>query len=135
MATSKDFVACHAGPPRSKTSVQSLIAIRDNPSLARELVWNRLRRTGRPDGYAKGDVKKLRIALGAEKDTPFVVSHTPLSRTDAIWTDAGEIPGHHVMFSANPDKLGVFIRDQRTLIPLEYPGEPLIEFVNGLKVD
>ena len=70
-AMSEDFLACHAGPPRSKVTVRKLIDIEEHPTLARELVWNRLRRTGRPDGYAKKDVKVLRASLGAESDTPF----------------------------------------------------------------
>jgi hypothetical protein len=135
LAKSKDFVACHGGPPKRKTSLRNLIDIHDSPRLAQELVWNRLRRTGRPGGYAKRDVKTLREALGAKKDTPFIVSHTPLSRTGAVWTDAGEIPGHHIMFSANPEKLAVFVRSGCDMIPLEFPGEPLLDIVNAIEVE
>ena len=98
-------------------------------------MWNRLRRTGRPEGYAKRDVKMLREAVGAKKDTPFIVSHTPLSRTGAVWTDAGEIPGHHILFSANPNKLAIFVRSGHDMIPLEYPGEALLDFTNALDLD
>lgn len=132
LARSSDFVACHAGPPRGKTSLRNVIDLHDNPRLAREIVWGRLRRTGRPDGYAKRDVKALREAVGVKKDTPFIVSHTPLSPTGTIWTDAGEIPGHHILFSANPEKLAIFVRSGCDMVPLEYPAEPLLDFVNSL---
>jgi len=135
LAISKDFIACHGGPPRRKTSLRNLIDIHDNPQLARELVWNRLRRTGRLDGYAKRDVKTFRDAVGAKKDTPFIVSHTPLSLTGTTWTDAGEIPGHHIIYSANPEKLAIFVRSGCDMIPLECPSEPLLDFVNALAVD
>jgi hypothetical protein len=135
LARSQDFIACHGGPPRRKVSLRSLIDIHENPQLGHELVWNRLRRTGRPDGYAKRDVKTFREALGAKKDTPVIVSHTPLSATGTTWTDAGEIPGHHIMFSANPEKLAIFVRSGCYMIPLEFPGEPLLDFVNALEAD
>jgi len=132
LAKSGEFIACHGGPPRRKTSLRSLIDVQDDPELAREIVWNRLRRTGRPEGYSKREVKMLREAVGAKKDTPLIVSHTPLSRTGAIWTDAGDIAGHHIMFSANPDKLGIFVRSGCDMIPLEFPGEALLDFTNAL---
>lgn len=135
LARSRDFVACHAGPPRRKTSFQNLIDLPDDPRLAREILWGRLRRTGRPDGYAKRDVKAFREAVGARKGTPFIVSHTPLSRTGTIWTDAGDIPGHHILYSANPERLAVFVRSGGTMIPLEFPGEPLLDFVNDLETE
>jgi hypothetical protein len=135
LARSKDFIACHAGPPRRKVSLRKLIDIKQHPMLARDLMWNRLRRTGHPGGYGKRDVKALREALGAKKDTPFIVSHSPLSQTGAIWTDVGEVPGHHVVFSADPNKLAIFIRSGHEMMPLEYPGEPLLNFVNGFEDD
>jgi hypothetical protein len=134
LARSKDFIACHGGPPRRETSLKKLIDIHKHPTLARELVWNRLRRTGRPDGYSKRDVKTLRAAVGVGKNTPFIVSHTPLSQTGTVWKNAGDVPGHHIMFSANPNKLAVFIRSGHTMVPLEYTSEPLLDFTNGLEV-
>ena len=135
LAKSRDFVACHAGPPRRKTSLRNLIDLDDDSRLAREILWGRLRRTGRPDGYAKSDVKAFRDAVGVKKETPFIVSHTPLSRTGAVWTDAGEIPGHHILFSANPEKLAIFARGNCDMIPLEWPSEPLLNFINALEAD
>lgn len=135
LARSREFIACHGGPPRRKTSLRNVIEVQDNPELAREIVWNRLRRTGRPGGYAKRDVKKFRESIGAKKDTPLIVSHTPLSRTGAVWTDAGEIPGHHILYSANPNRLAIFVRSGHDMIPLEYRGEALLDFTNALEVD
>lgn len=132
MAKTEDFVACHAGPPRQKVSREKLIGINDHPVLANQLIWSRMRRTGRPGGYAKSDVKTLRASLGTKKDTPFLVSHTPLSRNDTVWMDAGEIPGHNIIFSANPEKLAVFVRSGKEMIPLELPGEALLDFANSL---
>ena len=132
VAQSEDFVACHAGPPRQKVSREKIIGINDHPALANQLIWSRMRRTGRLGGYAKSDVKTLRASLGIKKDTPFLVSHTPLSRSDAFWLDAGEIPGHHIIFSANPEKSAVFVRSGKEMIPLELPGEALLDFANSL---
>jgi len=135
VAKSRDFVACHAGPPRSKSALRDVIDVKNNPDLARELLWNRMRRTGHPEGYTKRDVKKFREAVGAKKDTPFIVSHTPLSRTGTVWANAGAIPGHHIMFSANPNRMAIFVRSGCEMVPLEYPGESLLEFANSLQVD
>jgi Calcineurin-like phosphoesterase len=132
VARSRNFVACHGGPPRRKLVIGDVIELQNNPDLNRELLWNRMRRTGRLDGYTKKDVKRFRKALEAEKETPFIVSHTPLSRTGAVWTDAGDIRAHHIMFSANPNRLAIFIRSGGEMIPLEYPSEPLLEFANSL---
>ena len=132
MAQTDDFIACHAGPPRQKVSREMLIGIDGHPTLANQLIWSRMRRTGRLGGYGKSDVKTLRGSLGARKDTPFLVSHTPLSRSDAYWLNAGEIPGHHIIFSANPEKSAVFIRSGKEMIPLELPGEALLDFTNAL---
>lgn len=132
MAKTEDFVACHAGPPRQKVSREKLIGINDHPVIANQLIWSRMRRTGRPGGYAKSDIKTLRASLGTKKDTPFLVSHTPLSRYDTVWLNAGEIPGHHIVFSANPEKSAVFVRSGKEMIPLELPGEALLDFANSL---
>jgi hypothetical protein len=132
VALSDDFIACHAGPPRRKVSRQRLIDIRDHPKLARDLLWNRLQRPSRLDGYTKKDVKAFRAALGADKHTPLIVAHTRLSQSETVWTDAGKIKNHHIVFTANTDKLAVFIRAEQAMVPLEYPVEPLLNLVNGL---
>ena len=135
VARSRNFVACHGGPPRRKLVIGDVIELQNNPDLNRELLWNRMRRTGRLDGYTKKDVKRFRKALEAGKETPFIVSHTPLSRSGAVWTDAGDICAHHIMFSANPNRLAIFIRSGGEMIPLEYPSEPLLKFANSLEID
>jgi hypothetical protein len=115
--------------------IGDVIELQNNPDLNRELLWNRMRRTGRLDGYTKKDVKRFRNALEAGKETPFIVSHTPLSRSGAVWTDAGDICAHHIMFSANPNRLAIFVRSGGEMIPLEYPSEPLLKFANSLEID
>lgn len=127
-----DFIAIHAGPTRSSGTLQDLIDIHDHPQLAWQLTWNRLQRPTRPAGYTKNDVKAFRARLGAEKRTPLIVSHTPLSLDGTVWTDAGEIKNHHVVYSANQDRLAVFIRVGREMVPLEYPAEHILEFTNRL---
>ena len=125
-----DFIATHAGPTRSRETLQDLIDIRDHPQLAWQLTWNRLQRPARPAGYTKKDVKSFRERLGVEKGTPLIVSHTPLSVDGTVWTNAGEIKNHHIVYSANTDRLAVFIRAGREMIPLEYPAEPILKFAN-----
>jgi hypothetical protein len=132
VALSNDFIACHAGPPRRKVSRQTLIDIRDHPKLARELVWNRLQRPSRLDGYTKKDIKAFRAKLGADKHTPVIVSHTRLSQSETVWTDAGKIKNHHIVFTANTDELTVFIRAHQAMVPLKYSVEPLLNHVNRL---
>lgn len=126
------FIATHAGPPRSGGKLRNLIDIRDHPQLAWQLTWNRLRTPTRPAGYTKNDVKKFRAILGVEKGTPLIVSHTPQSFDGTVWTNAGDIENHHVVYSANRDRLAVFIRVGGEMIPLEYPVEPVVEFANRL---
>jgi len=125
-----DFIATHAGPTRSRGTLRDLIDIHDHPQLAWQLTWNRMQRPSRPAGYTKKDVKAFRERLGVEKGTPLIVSHTPLSYDGTLWTNAGEIKNHHVVYSANQDRLAVFIRVGREMVPLEYPTEPVLKFAN-----
>ena len=127
-----DFIAIHAGPSRSSGTQQDLVDIRDHPQLAWELTWNRLRRPTRPAGYTKKDVKAFRARLGAGKRTPLIVSHTPQSNDGTLWMNVGEIKNHHIVYSANQDKLALFIRVGREMVPLEYPVEPLLTLANQL---
>ena len=128
-----DFIATHAGPPRTRGTLQELIDVRDHPELAWQLTWNRLQRPSRPAGYTKKDVKAFRKLLGVEKGTPLIVSHTPLSYDGTLWMNAGEIKNHHVVYSANQDRLGVFIRVGREMVPLEYPAEHILDFANRVE--
>jgi len=129
---SRDFIAVHGGPTRSSGTLQDFIDIRDHPQLAWQLTWNRLRSPIRPTGYTKKDVKAFRKRLGSEKQTPLIVSHTPLSIEGTVWRDAGDINNHHIVYSANRDRLGVFVRVGQEMIPLEYPVEPVLNFLNEL---
>ena len=127
-----DFIATHAGPPRSSGTLKDFVDIRDHPELAWQLTWNRLRSPTRPAGFTKKDVKTFRARLGVEKRTPLIVSHTPLSHDGTLWTDAGEIKNLHIVYSANRDRLAIFIRVGREMVPLEYPAEPILEFANQM---
>ena len=95
-------------------------------------MWNRLQSPVRPAGYTKKDVKAFRERLGVDKGTPLIVSHTPQSLDAAVWTNVGEIKNHHIVYSANRDRLAVFIRVDGEMIPLEYRAEDLVDFANRL---
>lgn len=127
---SGDFIACHGGPPRGGVALRDLVEIEDRPELAHALVWNRLQGPRSPAGYRKKDVKRFRTALGVEKKTPLIVGHNPLSREGSVWTDAGDIRGHHIVFSANRDRLALFTRARGHMLPFEYPVEPLLALAN-----
>ena len=127
VAKTDDFVATHAGPPRSHGTLQDVVDIRDHPKLASELTWNRLQRPGRPAGYTKKDVKSFRARLDSDKGTPLIVSHTPLSSDGTVWTHAGEIKNHHIVYSANRDRLAVVVRLDGEMVPLEYPAERFLD--------
>jgi hypothetical protein len=127
-----DFIATHAGPPRSNGTLKDLVDIRDHPQLAWQLTWNRLRSPIRPAGYTKKDVKNFRSRLSAEKHAPLIVSHTPLSFDGTVWSDVGDIKNHHIVYSANRDELAVFIRIGREMVHLKYPAEHVLEFANQL---
>ncbi|MDJ0894077.1 MAG: metallophosphoesterase [Alphaproteobacteria bacterium] len=132
VARTDDFLAVHAGPTRSNGPLQELIDIRDHPQLAWQLAWNRLQSPVRPAGYTKKDVKAFRERLGVDKGTPLIVSHTPQSFNAAVWTNVGEIKNHHIVYSAYSDRLAVFVRIGREMIPLEYLAEDLVDFANRL---
>ena len=58
----------------------------------------------------------------------------PLSPEETLWLDVGNIRNHHIVFSANPHNLSVFVRLGEDLVPLEYPAEPLLDLTNRLVV-
>lgn len=127
---SRDFIACHAGPPRSKVTRDMLVNVRQFPGLVHELTWTRLKTPGFPAGYTRGDVRRFRKSLGVEKDTPFIVGHYPLTCDRTVWPHVGEIENHHIVYSAKPDEVGVFTRIDGEIVPLVYPAEPLLGWVN-----
>ncbi len=132
VALSSDFVACHAAPPKSKVDMELLVNARQYPGLIQELICNRIYAPNRPSGYTKGDVKRLRKALGLGKEADLFVGHTPLDRSETLWTDIAGIPNHHVVFSGNIPWIGVFTRIDGHFIPLRYRREPLLPLINAL---
>ncbi len=131
-ALSKRFIACHAGPPSAKVSLETLINIRDHPRILREITHVRLRRPNSPSGYHQGEVKRFRRHLGLDEKTPFIVGHTPLSPDDTLWLQAGGIPHHHVLFGAHPHLIGTLVLMGKHLLPMRYPTEPLVTLGNRL---
>lgn len=125
--------ATHAGPPRTNATLEDLIHIGKNESLAREITRTRLQRGTYPGGYNKSDIKRFRKALGVAKATPFVVGHTPLDPFGSVWKNVGTIKNHHIIYSAHQQGPTIFQQIKEELIPLSYPAEPLIQLINGLK--
>jgi len=129
-ARSKNFLACHAGPPRNKVSRETLIEARQLPELVHELTWNRLKSRSWPTGYSKSDVRRLRKSLGAEESMPFIVAHYPQAATGSVWLNAGEIPHHHIIYSARPREAGVFTRVSGEMVAQVYSVQDLQLTIN-----
>ena len=132
VALSKNYVACHAAPPRGKVTVDMLVNIHKYPGLIQEVTCNRLYRPNRLSGYTKGDVKRFRKALNLQGKAELFVGHTPLTRHDALWLNVGGIEHHNVVFSGNIPWIGVFTRVKNQMIPLRYRSESLLEVLNEL---
>ena len=132
VAVSENFVACHAAAPISKISSEMLVQIHRHPKLVIELISNRLQRPNRPQGYHRRDVKRFRQCLQVKPETPLIVGHTPIDRENTLWLDVDGIANHHVLFSANPEQVGVFTRVGGTMIPLVYPVDALTPIINAL---
>ena len=131
--SSKKFVACHAGPPRTKVTRKMLINIADHPELAQDLITNRLQRPHFPGGYNKGDVKKFRKGLHLPKKTAFIVGHTPLDPFGSVWRDVGAIKNHHIIYSAHTEGPSLFVGLDNKVVPITFPAEPLTKLINKLK--
>ena len=129
---SEGYVACHAAPIKTRFNMDMLVNIHRNPGLVRELTQNRLRRRNYVAGYYRSDVKHFRNTLGLPEHTPFLVSHSPLNREDAMWLEAGGIENHHIVFSANTPWIGLFTRVNKQMIPLCYHREDLLSLIDGL---
>jgi hypothetical protein len=125
-------IACHAAPPRTEVTPDMLVEIHRYPGLLMELINNRMQRPNRPQGYTRGDVRRFRKALSLAPETPLIVGHTPMDRTDTLWLNVGGIQNHHILYSAHPHQVGVFTRIGGTMIPLRYTVEPLLSLVNAL---
>jgi hypothetical protein len=112
-----------------------LVNVHRRPELVLELINNRLRRPNRPQGYSRGDVKRLRRSLQLDKHTPFIVGHTPMDREGTLWLNVDGITNHHVLFSAHPEHVAVFTRVEGVLVPLVYPVDAVSAILNGLEDD
>jgi len=130
VVVSQDFIACHAGPARSKISLQTLVNVRQFPDILHDITWNRIRSPRFPAGYARSDVRRFRKGLGAESDTPFIVGHHPYSQEGTLWLNAGHIDHHHIIISAQPDRIGLMTRIDGDLVPEIYPTEALTAWLN-----
>ena len=130
VALSDDFVACHAGPPRVKTSRRMLVDLRQHPELVYQVTSNRVETRALPGGYTRSDVRRFRRSLGLSEAVPFVVGHYPQAGKGAIWLDVEKIPQHHIVYSAKKRKIGVFTRIGGEMVPQIYRREPLLKWLN-----
>jgi hypothetical protein len=131
IALSDDFVACHAGPPRTPVSFEKLVDARRYPDLQDELLWTRQQTPGFPSGYTASDVRRFRRALGLSADAALIVGHYPRDSVRTIWLGAGNIRGHHVLYSSRAVEVGVIARVNGELVPLIYEAEPLTRWINN----
>ena len=129
---SRHFVACHAAPPVSSTSLNKLINIRKNPKLYKELADNRLRKESRPSGYSGSDVKRFRKCLDLAKKTPVIVGHTPMSLDDTLWENVNDIENHYVVYSSDSKWVGLMAQIGDRLYPFRYPVEPMMSIINAV---
>lgn len=129
-AKGKDFIAVHGAPSRTCHSYSELVNIRDHPKIARELTFDRLRRTNSPTGYGNADVVRFRKLLGMRKDAVFIVSHTPVTDHDSVWLHVHDIKNHHVIYCAHATEMSVFTRVRDNMVALTYLTEPLIDITN-----
>jgi hypothetical protein len=132
VAYSRHFVACHAAPPVSSTSLDKIINIKTNRNLYNELADNRLRQANRPSGYTKSDVKRFRKCLGLAKNTPVIVGHTCLSLDDTLWENVNDIENHYVVYSSDTKWLGLMAQIGDRLYPFRYPVEPMMSIINAV---
>lgn len=130
VALSEEFAACHAGPPRVGTSLAALVDVRQHPSLAHEVTWNRQQTPGHPAGYTSGDVRRLRKALGLGDRAHVLVGHYPRDSEGSIWLDTGRISGHHVVYSARPGQVGMAAIFDGEIQAHVLPVEDLVGWVN-----
>jgi hypothetical protein len=84
-------------------------------------------------GYTKGDVKRFRNALNLDPNAEIFLGHTPLTRHDTLWRNAGRIEHHDVVLSGNLPWIGLFTRIDGQMTPLRYRSEPLLPLINGLE--
>lgn len=132
VAISKSFIACHAAPPLTETSLEDIINTKYHPELIRHMTTKRFNHQHQYRGYGKHDVKRFRKCLGMPKSTPFIVGHTPLDPFGSVWRNVGNIKNHHILYSAHQDGPAVFIRINEMMQPVSYPYEPLKRIIEKL---
>lgn len=125
-----DFAACHGAPVRSRVNRNTLVNIRRYPGIQYEIIWNRLRQGNRPAGYGKGSVKRFRRTLNLSKHAPLIVSHTPQSVEESLWLNVGDISGHHIVYSANINRIAAMVMRDQQVTPVEFTTEPAVAFLN-----
>jgi predicted phosphodiesterase len=130
LVLAKDFIACHAGPPRKKVSRQVMIDAHQFPDIVHDLTWSRVRTSGFPAGYTRGDVRQFRKGLEVDSDTPFIVGHHPCSIDETLWLNVGQIKQHHVVISSRCGCVGLFISIDGKMVPQIYPVEALTTWLN-----
>lgn len=131
LLVSEDFVACHAGAPRTRFTRQMLVEARQYPDLIHELIWNRQKTPGHAGGYTGADVHRFLHVLGMPNDATLVVGHYPRSETGSVWLNAGGIARHHVVISANPDEVALLTRVDGEFVAQIYAPEGLVAWLNG----
>ncbi|RWX44795.1 Calcineurin-like phosphoesterase [Candidatus Electrothrix aarhusensis] len=129
---SDSFIACHAGPSRRKVTRNKLINLHHHAKISNDLINSRLKRPHYLAGYTKSDVKHFRKDLGLAKHTPFIVGHTPIDPSGSVWRNVADIKGHHIICSSNPDGPSLFEEVNNKMIPISYPSEPLIKFIEKI---
>jgi len=130
LAQSSQFLACHAGPPRESVSLAKMIDIASFPKLANDLVWSRVRSPAHPLGYTHRDVRRFQKSMSVKPAIPFVVGHSPLSDGATYWENIGQIPNHHLVYSAHQHQVGVFTRISDSMQGSVSPTIPMLAQVN-----
>ena len=133
IAYTDKFIACHAAPPTSKVTMDSLINIRHNPYLINELINNRMRKPNKPSGYFKREIKNFRKCMGVGPETPVIVGHTPLTNDETLWENVGNIENHHIIYGGDNKWMGVFTQINNKMCPLRYPTEALMPLIHAIK--
>ncbi len=132
VAISKHFMACHAAPPLEKVNKDQITNITSHPDILHQIISKRVKRQNHYSGYTKKDVKRFRKAMGFNKNTPFIVGHTPLDPFGSIWRNVGNIKNHHIIYSAHQEGPSIFTLIHDQIQPLAYPAEPLSQLINDL---
>lgn len=132
IAISPLFCACHGGPPIKEYTREDLININHKSKIQKEILTNRVERPGSMTGYYKNDVKRFREILGLPNDTSLIVGHTPLDPFASVWTNAGAIKNHHILYSAHNQGPSIFTQARDKMVSVAYPYEPLTKLINKI---